>query len=257
MSEAMAIARRRAYELPCELLRPAGLVVRREVGHREEEGRPAPGAAADELRRLAGQHVGLVVARQLTEHAPVCVPLVVLEDVVAPHAVRRVVHEPVPLGPAVRLVRRPLASVAVQELADVHGHVAGPLEPHRQVLALVQPAVAPATPRIEAEHPVVVGVLPGEERRPRWAADGIRGEGARERDTRGSDQPPRLRKRGHVVEALVVGHHDHHVRPACSGARVRILSRCAARWKEHRCGGHQQGGAPHPPGLRKIATEPR
>jgi hypothetical protein len=110
----------------------ARLVVRGEECHRQEERRVVAGMTPDEVDRLVAEHVRLVVARDLSADVAVGVLAPVLEDVIAPHPVRGVVDEAVPLRPTARDVRRlAVLAVAVQELPHVRGGVAGSLEPHR------------------------------------------------------------------------------------------------------------------------------
>ena len=76
-----------------------------------------------------------------------------------------------------------LVRVVVQVLADQRGVVAGALEPHREVVVGVQRLEAreAAVRRLVAPHAVVVGVLAGQERGPRRAAEREVDEAVRER----------------------------------------------------------------------------
>ena len=186
-----SVTRGRANEMPRPVLHGARLVVGRDEGHRQEEGSVLGRVSPDEGDALPRQHIGLVVARVLDQRPSVGAGALVLVDLVAPHAIGGVVHQAVPLGPARRVVGGPLEPVAVEVLPDVRRHVAGPVEPDRQVLVGVESQDAAAALRIEAEHVVVVRVLPGEVGGTRRAAERVRDKRACERDAGVADQPAR------------------------------------------------------------------
>src|SRR5215208_3962230 len=114
-----AMARRRTHQLAGDALGVAGLVVGREEADRQEERPVIPRVAPYEPDRLVPEHVGLVVAWGLSPDVSVRVPLVILEDVVAPHAIRGVVDQPIPLRPATRFIWRAVLAVAVEEFSYV------------------------------------------------------------------------------------------------------------------------------------------
>ncbi len=107
-------------------------------------------------------------------------------------------------------------AVAVEPLADQRGAVAGPLQPPRQDVVPVLHAV-PAVGVEVAHDTVVVGVLAGDEGRPRRAAqrEGVDRVGER-RPPRG-EQAPDVRHLRDVGRRLIVGHDDEDVRPAVAG----------------------------------------
>ena len=128
--------------------------------------------------------------------------------------VHREVVEPIRGAPEQARELRPArrdgdAAVPVEVLADDGGRVAGPPQPDRQRLAAAQ-TVEPAERRADRPHAVIVGVLAGEERRPRGAALRERHERVGEGHAALADQRARPRHRRHVRRRLVVGlDHDH------------------------------------------------
>ncbi len=139
-------------------------------------GRPA----ADEVLGLGRVDVGLVGrriddvrGRPVVDDRPVLVQRVPVHRVGAAGEVVGVVERAVPLAPArghVGVVAgRP---VAVQVLADVRGRIAGALQPDRQRVALRRHQLGVAAAGLlVGPDPVVVGVLAGQHRRPRGAAE--------------------------------------------------------------------------------------
>ena len=131
--------------------------VRRQEGHRHEEGLVRRGGRRDQLVRAPGEEIGGVelglVGRAVGTQRSVLVDRVVVEGV------RRGVDRPVPVVEAGRhLGWRGQAAVAVEELAHVHGPVARGLQPERQPVRLVEARVATERGPV-AQHAVVVGVL--------------------------------------------------------------------------------------------------
>ena len=168
--------RRRGRDEPGRVVRVGrAAAVGREECEREEERRARVAHPPDDRQGALGVVVGRVVDRVAVE--PVLVEQPVLVQRVAVEEVRRRVDRRVPLAPAERHLRGVADPVLVQELADVHGPVARPLEPDRQPVALVEPAVAAVRGHV-ADHAVVVRVLPGEQRRARGTAERVRHEGA-------------------------------------------------------------------------------
>ena len=223
--EAVDVARRRRRRgQPGRVVGVArAAAVGREEGEREEERRARVAHAPDHRQRALGVVVGRVVDRVAVE--PVGVEQPVLVQRVAVEEVGRRVDRRVPLAPAGRHLGGVADPVLVQELADVHGPVARPLEPDRQPVALVEPAVA-AVRRAVADHAVVVRVLPGEQRRARRAAERVRDEGAFEGGALRGERAPHAAHHAHRLERLVVGHHDHDVGPL---GRCRAGARPAGR----------------------------
>ena len=102
--------------------------------------------------------------------------------------------------------------VAVQPLADQRRAVARVLQPRRQGVA----AALHAVPAIGIEVPgdaVVVGVLAGDERGPRRAAERKRVDRVCEGGSLRRQQLPGLRHQREVGRGHVVGHHDEDVGP--------------------------------------------
>jgi len=99
---------------------------------------------------------------------------------------------------------------------------------------------------------VVVRVLPGEQRRPRRAAQRVGHEEAVERRALLAEQPPRAGHRAHRREVLIVGDHDDHVRALC---RDRGRSERAGGDDEQRAEhGRRQAGRAHAHALRSRAA---
>ena len=165
------------------------LPVRRDGRHREEE-RRAGRPPVDEVDRVVGDDVGLVVGRLRSEPLHRAVP--VHEVAVGP--VGPAVEQPVPLGPPGRDLLRVIGAVTVEVLPDVAGGVAGRPQPHRERVRVVQAPVPAVRRRPVAVHAVVVHVLAGEEGRPRRAAEREVHEAVRERGA--LDAPSRARVRG-------------------------------------------------------------
>src|SRR5207247_10157349 len=136
-------------------------------GDREDEG-ALRRAAPDDLVCLVPVDVGLVAGwlRRCTER----VQRAALVERVVVVAVRRRIDGTVPLAPARRDLRRVLAAVAVEELAEVHGVVAAALEPDGQRVRLIA-CVIPALRWRVAADAVVMRVLAGQKRRARRAAE--------------------------------------------------------------------------------------
>ena len=161
--QCVVVARRRNRS--AELRRIVGLTGRAGVVAEErnpEEERPLRRAAPDDLVRLVPVDVGLV-ARRLRGRAERVQRSAFVERVVVV-AVGRGIDGAVPLAPAGWDLRRVLAAVAVEELAEVHGVVAAALQPDGQRVGLVERLVAALRRRIPA-NAVVVRVLPGQKRR--------------------------------------------------------------------------------------------
>ena len=181
--------------------------VRSERGHLEHERLVRRGGRGDERRGPGREHVGQVVVR--------CVPVIAHFAVL----VERVVELPVTVArhiPSVPARRdRVGGGVAVEVLAHQRGAVAGLLQRHRERLRLVAVGVVGLVPAVVTgvgEYPVVVGVLAGEDRRTRRAAQRIDDVVMRERQ-------PGLLQRKHVrhvadqVPGQVVGEDEDEVRP--------------------------------------------
>ena len=198
-------------------VRPAA--VRRQIGDREEERLALGSAPADQLDRLVGVDVGRVgrrrrwTVRVLLVRAVLDV-LAVLEQLIAVEGVGLL--RAVPFRPSRGDPDRAVL-VAVQELADVGRVVAGALEPYGQRLGAVEPVEAAQRRRV-AEHPVVVGVLAGEEGRPRGTADRPVGDAGRKAGALAADQRVDLRHVAQRVLGLVVAHHHDDVRALALGA---------------------------------------
>ena len=146
--------------------------VRREERDRHEERLLRRRRRGDQLVGAAGDEVGRVDARVGAQDA-------VLVDRIAVVAVGRRVDRPVPVVEARRDAGRSVAAIAVEELADVHGPVAGALQPEREPVGGVEAGEAAVGGRV-GDHAVVVGVLPGVERRARGAAERVVREAAGE-----------------------------------------------------------------------------
>ena len=218
--------------------RPAG--VRREEADGQEEGRVGRGEVVDQLRGPARHEVGGVEVRVAV--AAVGLEPPVLVDRVAPVAVGLAPGGGVPLVPAGRHLGRVHVAVAVQELAEVGGPVAGRLQPERQPARGVEPVVAAERQRVR-EHAVVVGVLAREEGRARRAAARIADEAVRERHALGADQLTRPGHRPHRIGGLVVGHQNDHVRllrrgddgRSCKDQASSIAARAATPSRKRCC----------------------
>ena len=223
--EAPRVAGRRLGRVDTAAAAP--VVVRRQVGQAQEERRLGIAEVAERARR---QLVGLVAPRAHDA-------AVLVQDVAAVVVGGGIDHR-VPLVPARRHLPRPGGAVAVEVLADVGRLVAGALQPDRKRLAGVEPVVA-APRRAVVQHPVVVRVLPGQERRARRTAERKRGEAAGEPGTGSHHQPAHRGQDGHLVHALVVGHDHDDVRPLDS-----LLVRVAAGRRQQR-GQRERQGAPH------------
>ena len=217
------------------LARPAR--VRREVRDGEEERLRARGEPLHGVDRLRRVHVGLVVAGR----SAVANELAVLVQRVVVELIRARVDGAEPLVPARRNLRRPLPSVAVQVLADVHRVVPGQLQPGGQrVRVRGRELLVAALRQRVPHHGVVVAVLPGEE-------GGARGAAERERDVVVGERRPlraehgvHVRHHAHRLDRLVVGHHDDDVR----SRRRRFRGGAAAR--SGREGGEQRNADDRP-----------
>jgi hypothetical protein len=198
--------------------------VRRQVAEPEEEGLPARSAPLDHPHGLLRGHVAGVAGRVewgvgVLREPPIAVDRALVVEVVAVVAIRIGVDQGAPLGPAGRDLMRVDRPVAVQVLADQGGVIAGLPQPDRERVVRVQP-VKPAQRRIVVEHPVVGGVLAGEECRPRGAAQRIAGEAVDEGRAPLPDQPPRQRHHLDRGRRLVVGLDNDHVGPLLGGAAL-------------------------------------
>ena len=123
------------------------------------------------------------------------------------------------------------------------GVVAGLLEPYRERVGRVERLVAALLVLVVREHPVVVRVLPGQERRARRAAERKRGEAVRERRALAAELLIGLTHEAHRVRGLVVGHHDDDV-----GALLLALLTGGRRGRAD--GGGQGAGGEHRGGER-------
>ena len=112
--------------------------------------------------------------------------------------------------------RAGLVRVAVEHLAHERGPVAGRLQPQPEVLlgaAAVHEGRPPAVGSPVVSHPVVLGVLPGEDLRARWTAHRVRTDEVGDVDARTTDQPAGERHPAHLVVALVVTGDEEDVGP--------------------------------------------
>ena len=175
------------------------------VPERQKEGRVAGGRLVDQLHATPRLEVGQVLARMrgvriVLEHA-------VVEGLPGHVVERGRVREAHPVGPARRYAV--LGLVAVQVAANVHGAVAGVLQPDRQRVRAVELDEA-AERRGVVEHAVVVGVLAREVRGARGAAEREAVDRLVELGALAGQQRVHVlhgRQRG---SGLVVGHdHDH------------------------------------------------
>ena len=174
----------------------------------DDEEQRAVGAVGrpDRPDREVAEHGRLVVLglRAALGDLPVLVQLIV-EGVVGGR-----LEQPVPVPPARRDLGGLAEAVAVQVLADIGRPVADLLQPDAERLLVVErvEAVGPAV----GDHACVVGVLAGKEGGPRGAAERVGDVVALELHALGADQLARLGQRAHLLERLVVGHHDDDVR---------------------------------------------
>ncbi len=113
-----------------------------------------------------------------------------------------------------------LGAESVRHLADVDRPVARLLQPDRQVVLVVEDAVATLR-RGVAHHVVVVRVLTGLDGDARGTAERHRDVGVQEVRSLRPDQRLRLRHRDQVAHRLIVGGEHDHVRLAAG--RVRAL----------------------------------
>ncbi len=211
--------------------------------------RPARGGAVDLAHRTVGELVLLVVAapnRGRSERAArgvlaAEIPVVraaegaadgavMVQGVAVVEAGRIVGRVGLPLVPAGRHRRRRVvgsrAAVLVEELAQVDGAVAGPVQPDGEVVPvdLVAAERDPSAPRRGvAEHAGVVRVAAAEQGRTGGAAERVGGHVAAEGDPVLADQVERLRhrpdpvaerrdpRRAQLGEGLVVGLDDDDV----------------------------------------------
>ena len=203
-------------------MRPVG-------GDPEEERAAAWSGAAHEPDRLVGEDVGLVGVGP-TRLAAVVNDLPVLVEIEVERALLVRGGEAVPLAPPGRYLAYRLARpVAVEELADEGGAIAGVRQPHGEGVIAVEALVPAARPCVVA-HAVVVRVLTRKEGGPRRAAEREAHECVIERGAALADQPPGERHRAHGVERLVVGHdHDDVQCRALDGFRGRCRLCAAAR----------------------------
>ena len=169
--------------------------------------RPVAGRGLlDQLAGTAAEEVGLVLAR--VGRVGVGDERAVLVDAPARVVEGVRVGRAVPVAPAGRDAVRVL--VAVEVAADVHGPVAGGLEPDGQRVGVVEAREAAERPGV-VEDLVVVGVLAGEVRGARGAAEREAGHRVLEQRALARQQPVDV---GHVAQrggGLVVGHEDDDV----------------------------------------------
>ena len=184
-------------------------------------------------RVLAGQGVGLVVAGRAAEVPARTRRLEDVEVVVGGEALAAGADEPRPQVPARRRDAR--RAQPVQPLAGEGGVIARGIEPGGEVaLGVLERLVGAAAASGVALGPVVVGVLAGEEGRPRRAAERVGGERVLERHARRrrADRWTR-RQRPHRLRALVVGHHDDEALPLAG--QLGNGSLAATESDRHRC----------------------
>ena len=134
------------------------------------------------------------------------------------------VEQPAPDVEALRDLAVGVArAVAVQPLADQRRAVAGLLEPGREDVAAVLHPVPAVRVEVAADA-VVVGVLAGDEGRPRRAAERERVDRVGERRALRRRAAADVRHLRDVGARLVVGHHDEDVRAAvlAGAGRARL-----------------------------------
>src|SRR6476646_1070279 len=122
----------------------------------------------DEVDSLTSIEVRLVLVRRRTVKDDGAL----LVDVVVEVAVRRETQGTIPLGITRRDQRGVHVAVAVEVFPDMSSDVTRRLQPYRQRVGVVEPAV-PTAGRSVALDPVVMGVLPGQKGGPRRAAERI------------------------------------------------------------------------------------
>ena len=188
----------------CRHVRP----VRREGRDLQHEGLGRRHRTVDERHRLGREHIGQIVAGLVA----VVVDRPVLVEVIVEPGIP--VAADGPFAPARRrLVDR---LIAVEVLAEEAGPIAGLLQSHSIGLRLVAVPVERGNAAVIAavgEHPVVVRILTGQERRSRWAAQRINDVEPRHRRA-GPLHGEHVRHEPHEVPRQVIDQHEDDVRAA-------------------------------------------
>jgi hypothetical protein len=194
--------------------------VRGGVPEREEEGLVAGRGVVDQLDAAPGLEVGQVLAR--VRGVGIRLQHPVFEGLPGHVVEGGRMRQPVPVGPPRWYAV--LRLVAVQVAPDVHGAVAGVLQPHGQGVRRVELDEA-AEGRIVVQHAVVVRVLPGEVRRAGRAAEREAVDRLVELRAVGREQVVHVLHRGERGRGLVVGHDHDDVLARGRGRRERKRGR--------------------------------